>query len=112
MFYIILFLVISLVIDILVNRKNSIFQNIKDSFHNKPEGFSARKLSAFGGFAIAAYIAVQHASPQDVVMLAAAFLLYSLLCLGIVTFEQVIRFREGKSIPSEPTKPTDQPPVV
>jgi len=102
-FYVILLLLISLGVDFFSNRKNSVLQNVKDSFHNNPTGFSARKLSAFVSFSVAAYVAIQNANPEDATSLASIFLLYSLLCLGIVTAEQIVRFREGNKTTTSTT---------
>lgn len=110
-FYIVLILAVSLGIDYFVNHKNSIITNVKDSFHNNPTGFSARKLSAFASFSIAAYVAVQNSTPEDAVMLAGVFLLYSLLCLGIVTAEQIVRFREGNKSESQKNNSPQTPPI-
>lgn len=73
------------------------FKRFFGSFDNTSIGFSGRKLTAWASIMIAAY--VTYTLPLDVRLYA----LYSwqalaLLCLGIVTFEQIIKFKSGQSV--------------
>lgn len=73
------------------------FKKLFSSFDNTSSGYSGRKLTAWASIMIAAY--VTYTLPLDVRLYA----LYSwqalaLLCLGIITFEQVLKFKSGQSI--------------
>jgi hypothetical protein len=70
--------------------------NLINSFTNDKEGFSARKLSAFAGVSIAGYLSKEHSSEINVGMLVIYWLLFALLCLSIITFEQIIKLKNGK----------------
>lgn len=76
--------------------KNSFWQNLLGSFDNKKgAGFSARKLTAFGGFMCLVYLH-KIAEPKDMtaVYFAVIDALFILLCLGLVTFEQILKLKE------------------
>ena len=75
----------------------TIILNIIDSFHNSPGGFSARKLSAFAAVCIASIITCYYADAENVVTLVLLWLVFALLCLGIITAEHIIRFRNNDS---------------
>ena len=68
---------------------------IWNSFHNQPGGLSARKLSAFFGVLMAAYN-LRFADTSIAVEMTVTWLCFALLCLGIVTAEQIINFKSGK----------------
>jgi len=72
-----------------------VFKDLIASFTTDTLGFSARKLSAFAGVVVA--IAVTYKLPKDAYLHAIyAWQTFALLCLGIVTAEQIIRFKDGK----------------
>lgn len=73
-----------------------LFSAIFDSFHNAPGGFSARKLSAFFGGVLAAYVTFHYADSNNAVEMVVTWLCFSLLCLGIITAQQVIELKQGK----------------
>jgi hypothetical protein len=71
-----------------------IFKDLVASFTTDTLGFSARKLSAFAGVIVA--IVVTFKLPKEAYLHAIyAWQTFALLCLGIVTVEQIIRFKEG-----------------
>ena len=71
-------------------------KKLVNSLDNKNDGFSGRKLSALAGILTAIYITI-HELPKEAQLHALyAWLLFSLLCLGIVTVQQVIEFRNGQ----------------
>ena len=72
-----------------------IVNNILDSFQNKEGGFSARKLSAFVSVAICVVLSFKYAESSILVDLTGVWLLFGLLCLGIITFEQIIKLKNG-----------------
>ena len=75
-------------------------KNLWNSFlgsldNNKSSGFSARKLSAFTGVLTAIFITIKKLAPEYQLEALYAWLIFSLACLGIVTAEQVIKFKNG-----------------
>lgn len=72
-------------------------EDIYNSFHNKPDGFSARKLSAFAGVTVAVIVTMRFCNDKILTDVITVWLVFSLLCLGIITLQQVIDFRGGKS---------------
>jgi hypothetical protein len=76
-------------------------QKLLSSFDNYSKGFSARKLSAFVGIILASFITYRFVSFDNVVNLVSIWLGFSLLCLGIVTVQNLIELRNGKKETSE-----------
>lgn len=74
-----------------------LIRDLYNSFQNKPEGFSARKLSAFTGVTVAVIVTMRFCNDRLLVDVITVWLLFALLCLGIITLQQVIDFRGGKS---------------
>jgi hypothetical protein len=72
-------------------------KGIWKSFFTDDEGASARKLSAFAAVAIAYYITVCKLPEVAQIDALYAWLLFALLCLGIVTVEQLIRLKNEKN---------------
>jgi hypothetical protein len=71
-----------------------IFINLISSFDAHTLGFSARKLSAFAGVVMAIVVTLK--LPKDAYLHAIyAWQTFALLCLGIVTIEQIIRLKNG-----------------
>ena len=73
------------------------FKKLFGSLDTTSNGYSGRKLTAMVSVFVAIY--VTYSLPSDVRLYA----LYSwqalaLLCLGIVTFEQILKFKSGQSI--------------
>jgi len=76
--------------------------NLLKSFNNTPDGWSGRKLSAFTGVGMSVITsfagiiyAFKHDYPDLIKIILGLWLLFALLCLGIVTFEQIIKFKNG-----------------
>ncbi len=74
----------------------SIFVNWINSFNNDKGGFSARKEAAFGGFILSAWATFKFTTPENLIEVVTIWLLYSLLCLGIITLQQVTELKSGK----------------
>lgn len=74
------------------------FDYLLGSFVNDEKGFSGRKLSAFAGVIISIVITYQYTHEENLSTILLIWLLFSLLCLSIVTMEQVIRLKEGRKI--------------
>jgi hypothetical protein len=83
----------------------SIFNKLMRSFDNGPGGFSARKLSAFVGVMVAIYATYEFVDTTTVISALMVWLTFALLCLGIITAEQVLRFK-GQA---EPEKEIEEP---
>lgn len=79
------------------------FKKLFASFDNTTLGFSARKLTAFASIVVASY--VTYMLPADARLHALyAWQILALLCLGIITIEQVIKLRSGQSIKETTTE--------
>jgi hypothetical protein len=80
----------------------NIINNLIASFKTGDGGWSARKLTAFASIVVAVY--VTYTLPLDMRLHALyAWQLLALLCLGIVTIEQIIKFKNGNN--SDTTTP-------
>lgn len=87
-------------------RASILFTNWIQSFDNNPNsGFSARKLSAFTSVMIALYVTIHYCSTEILVSVIHAWLVFALLCLGIITIEQIIKLKNGE----QQQPPTQQP---
>lgn len=90
---------------------NVIIDKLLSSLDNHTNGFSGRKLSALAAVIIGAYVTIFMLPAEGEIRLHAlyAWLLFALLCLGIVTVQQVIEFKNGSSksnLPSVSNEPT------
>ena len=72
-----------------------IIKNLINSLNNTDSGFSARKLTAFSLMILIAYVHYKYVDLSNAIEAILIDLGGVLLLLGIVTFEQIIRFREG-----------------
>lgn len=67
------------------------------TFTTENDGGSARKLSAFFAVVIVGgYITYINTTPENVESILIIWLLFAVLCLGMVTFQQIIEFKNGK----------------
>jgi hypothetical protein len=71
-------------------------KNLIDSLKNKGE-FSGRKLSAFVGVLTAIYLTIFKIPLEHQLDALMVWLSFSLLCLGIVTVQNVIEFKNGSN---------------
>lgn len=78
--------------------------NVLDSFNTEKGGYSARKLTAFVIVACIVYIHIKYVGLANSVDVLFYDMLFVLLMLGIVTFEQLYRFKTGKTNTTEPPK--------
>ena len=72
-----------------------ILTNLLNSFSTNKLGWSARKLSAFAAVVVAIYVTVKFIPVAAQIDALYAWLLFALLCLGIVTIENVINLKNG-----------------
>lgn len=64
------------------------------SLDNSAGGFSGRKLSAFAGV-VTAIVLTYLLDPEYELHALYAWLLFSLLCLSVITAQQIINFKNG-----------------
>jgi len=74
-----------------------IFNNLIASFTTDKDGYSARKLSAFAAVVVAIYVTVKLIPIAAQIDALYAWLGFGLLCLGIVTVEQIINLKNNKN---------------
>lgn len=84
------------------------------SFDTTPEGFSGRKLSAFVTIISAIVLAFKFGTSENVTYLVGILLTFALLCLGIVTAEQLLRlYKDSKGQPDDaPEQPAPNVEVI
>lgn len=71
--------------------------NVVRSLDNvQGQGYSARKLSSLFAILMGAYVTKYKLRPEDQLMALYAWLALALLCLGIVTVQNIIDFKNGK----------------
>ena len=68
----------------------STVKNLLSSFNNMKDGWSARKLSAFAGMLIAAYVTIKIVPASESLHALYSWQVFILTCLGIITVEQII----------------------
>ncbi len=78
--------------------------NLIQSFDNDKHGFSGRKLTAFWFVMVTTYLEYKFVDFTNIVEVVSINLLLVLLLLGVVTFEQIIKFKSG----SDGAKKTDK----
>ena len=74
-----------------------IFENIINSLNNTDSGFSARKLTAFSLMILIAYVHYKYVDLSNAIEAILIDLGGVLLLLGIITFEQILKFKNGDS---------------
>ena len=78
------------------------------SFDNNSKSFSARKLTAFAFVVFSGYIHVRYVGPENAIEALLVDAGTALLCLGIITFEQVIKFKNGESDKPQVNQPENE----
>lgn len=72
-------------------------KDLLNSFKNDKVGYSGRKLSAFIGVATAIYLTIFKIPLEHQLDALMVWLSFSLLCLGIVTVQNIIEFKNGSN---------------
>ena len=72
-----------------------IIENLINSLNNTDSGFSARKLTAFSLMVLIAYVHYKYVDLSNAIEAILIDLGGVLLLLGIVTFEQILKFKNG-----------------
>lgn len=84
---------------------NNIIKNLLGSFNNDPkDGWSGRKLTVFYCMLLAGFIVIFRLPDHAQLHAFYALLATSLLCLGILTVDQIIRFKNGSTTTVTETK--------
>lgn len=78
------------------------FKDIYNSFTTDQGGFSARKLSAFVAITVAVIGSYRFARVSNINEMITIWLVFASFCLGIVTVQQAIQWRNGG--PNTPPK--------
>ena len=74
-----------------------IIENLINSLNNQDSGFSARKLTAFALMVLIAYVHYKYVDLSNAIEAILIDLGGVLLLLGIITFEQILKFKNGNS---------------
>jgi len=89
----------------MIKKLNNIVKNLLGSFNNQPNnGYSGRKLSALFAILMGAYITKYELPAESQLHALYAWLIVAMVCLGIVTVEQIIRFKNGSTTTVTETK--------
>lgn len=72
-------------------------KDLLNSFKNDTTGYSGRKLSAFIGVVTAIYLTIFKVPEEHQLDSLVVWLSFSLLCLGIVTVQNIIEFKNGSN---------------
>lgn len=78
----------------------NLIQNIINSFKKGESGLSARKCTAFVLTCLIVYLNIYHVDSTNVIYVLIIDSLLLLLLLGLVTFQQVIEFKDGIKPPT------------
>lgn len=73
------------------------FHNLTESLKHGEGGFSARKLFGLLALIVGAHTTFKYGDDRTVVALAMVWLSFTLVCLGLVTVEQLARLKNGNS---------------
>jgi hypothetical protein len=76
--------------------------NLFGSLKTGDGGYSARKLSALFAVLMGAYITKYELTPDMQLHALYAWQILAMLCLGIVTVEQIIKFKNGNPPVADP----------
>ena len=72
-----------------------IIKNLINSLNNTDSGYSARKLTAFSLMILIAYVHYKYVDLSNAIEAILIDLGGVLLLLGIITFEQILKFKNG-----------------
>jgi len=80
---------------------------LTSSLDNHSLGYSGRKLSALAGVLTGIYITVRLLPVEEQIHALYVWLLFSLLCLGIITIQNVIELKNGSNKTVKETTTTE-----
>jgi hypothetical protein len=73
-----------------------ILHKLESTFDTTTKGYSSRKLSAFWAIVImGGLITYKYVDVTNAVEMLTAWLIFGLLCLGIITVQNIINFKNG-----------------
>ena len=73
-----------------------IFDSLLSSFDNETKGFSGRKLTAFWLVIVVTWLHYNYVDKSIVVDVIQTDLVFIAVCLGLVTVQQIVDFKNGK----------------
>lgn len=82
-------------------------KNVLDSFKNNNLGYSGRKLSALAGVLTGITITMYKLPIEAQLHALYAWLLFALLLMGVVTFQNILEFKNGKNTSTKETTTTE-----
>jgi hypothetical protein len=82
-----------------------IINELIDSLHNRPGGFSARKLTAIATMILVVYLHIYYVDLSNVVSILIYDMVFILLLLSIVTIDQLYKFKFGNRIENKEEEP-------
>jgi len=98
-----------------MNNKLTIWAKLVSSFDNSADGFSARKLSAFTAVIVALVATFKYVDNNVIINTLMVWLVFALLCLGIITAEQILKFykkdADKTSVPPKEEESNDDPKI-
>lgn len=80
-----------------MKRIHNILEHLHKSFTSDKGGYSARKLTSFGFFALAVFIHGKYLNQNNAFDFLCVDVAMILLLLGIVTIQNLIEFKNGKT---------------
>lgn len=73
-----------------------ILQKLESTFDTNTKGYSSRKLSAFWAIVVmGGLLTWKYGDKENAVEMLTAWLVFGLLCLGIITVQNIINFKNG-----------------
>jgi len=93
-----------------MEKKYSILDKLVASFDNSAIGFSARKLSAFISVTVAIVATFVYVDEKVITNTLIIWLTFALLCLGIITAEQVLRYFKDSNDSKDTSTPSENQP--
>jgi hypothetical protein len=86
-------------------------KDLVDSLSNQPGGFSLRKITALVTMICVVYIHKSYVDLNNAVSVVVYDMLFILLLFGVVTFDQLYKFKTGGSSTEQKPKEEEQKPV-
>ncbi len=82
----------------------NVMKDLYNSLNTDKGGLSSRKLSALAALITAIVITHRYTNPNNLDSIVITWLMFALLCLGLVTFGQLVQFKTGKAAPTDEPK--------
>jgi len=87
--------------------KNIVLDTIR-ALDNRPGGFSGRKLTAFVTMMCVIYLHIHYVDQTVIVSVLVYDMLFILLLLGLITMDQLYKFKCGNNSTNKPNEPEDK----